>query len=160
MKNTIRFIFPLFILLPFFAQKSFADYVLVITAPAFDSSVMSNLGQPTAQPGFDPMAYSNSPGSYGAAKRKEAERAKACADAKSAAETAKLGCLMQASDKRDKAVAKCPQDTEVVVGIPGVITATTTPRASCKEDAGDIRATDELKCNYDYSKAIPSDCPK
>lgn len=91
----------------------------------------------------------------------EAARQRACAAAKGPAEAARGKCLWQASDKRDKAIAKCPQDTEVVVGIPGVITATTTPRASCIEAAAGVKATDELKCQSDYLNApIPYDCPK
>lgn len=91
----------------------------------------------------------------------EAARQKACAEAKGPAEAARGKCLWQASDKRDKKVAQCPQDTEVVVSMPGVISATTTPRTSCIEDAAGVKATDDLKCQSDYLNApIPYYCPK
>lgn len=160
MKNTIRFISPLFILFACVAQKSFAVDEIFITAPPFDSSVTSNFSQPATPRGFDAMADSSTPGSYGATKKREAERAKACADAKRLAQIKRSECYVDAGDKRDKIVAKCPEDTEVVVGIPGVITATTTPRATCTQDAGDVMSTDKLRCESNYLKAIPLDCPK
>lgn len=62
------------------------------------------------------------------------------------------GCRHQADAGYATNVDSCPLDTEVMVAIPGFVSATTNPRAACIERATNIRMVARSEC--DYKKAV------
>lgn len=75
-------------------------------------------------------------------------RRKACALAESDINIKHKGCQKQAETKYTTTADSCPLDTEVMVAIPGFVSATTNPRAACMERASNALMVARSECGY------------
>jgi hypothetical protein len=110
MKKRLNSTSLLLVLLSFCCQSVYAIDEVVVTAPRFNSDVISNWSQPVSY-GFDSMV-NDGPGSYGAAKKAEAK-----AQCMAAAIEANKACTVASNNNLASNQARCTQVGASMAGV-------------------------------------------
>jgi hypothetical protein len=79
-------------------------------------------------------------------------RQQACQQAASDIEMHHRRCMLEAERQYKNAADNCPLDAELTVSLPGFVSATTTPRATCLQQVETTRSVARSQCNY--NKAV------